>query len=199
VIDVSDEEAKTVPHIGLNKAIVSDDDFVFHKSSVRFEALSGQQTDIEVPLVAKLKDGELAVVLQWTQGSKVNGEKVELHDLDLHVEFQPADTVKCTVDSTFRQCNGVKLTTDRFYSEDSIKHVQAAKFDRIGDFNYMVYASRTKNMVAKTAEKSKNVQIEATLSVFSPHHKEAVYEVSLPFYNADIMERYWIGFCLRGG
>ena len=44
MIDVSDEEAKTVPHIGLNKAIVSDDDFVFHKSSVRFEALSGSWT-----------------------------------------------------------------------------------------------------------------------------------------------------------
>ena len=68
----------------------------------------------------------------------------------------------------------------------------------MGDFNYMVYASRTKNLIAKNA-KSKDVQIQATLSIFSPHHKGAVYEVSLPTYNADVMERYWIGFCLRGG
>ena len=87
VIDVSDEEAKTVPHIGLNRAAVEDEDAVFHKSAVRFEALGGLQTDIEIPLVARLKDGELAVVLQWTQGSKVQGDKVAVHDLDLHVEF----------------------------------------------------------------------------------------------------------------
>jgi hypothetical protein len=38
-------------------------------------------------MVAKLKDGELAVVLTWNQGSKIVGNNVELQDLDLHVEF----------------------------------------------------------------------------------------------------------------
>ena len=80
----------------------------------------------------------------------------------------------------------------------AVSHIQAAKFDYLGDFDYMVYASRSKTSEAKTAA-SKNVQIEATLSIFAPRHKQAVYEVSLPFYNADIQEKYWIGFCLRGG
>jgi hypothetical protein len=80
-------------------------------------------TDLEIPLVAKLRDGELAVVLTWTQGSKINGESVELQDLDLSVEFQAGDTVLCTVDSTMRQCNGVKLVTDKLYSDGSIKNI----------------------------------------------------------------------------
>jgi hypothetical protein len=43
------------------------------------------------------------------------------------------------------------------------------KFDQIGDFQYMVYASRSKTSTKK-AQTSKNNQIEATLQVFSPHH-----------------------------
>ena len=41
-------------------------------------------------------------MLTWTEGSEVKGDNVELHNLDLHVEFEPSDTVKCTVDSTMR-------------------------------------------------------------------------------------------------
>lgn len=43
------------------------------------------------------------------------------------------------------------------------------------------------------------MQIEATLQVFSPHHSSAVYEVHMPFYAADLDEKFWVGFCLRGG
>jgi hypothetical protein len=32
---------------------------------------------IEIPLVTKLKDGELAVVLSWQQGSSQNGNEIE--------------------------------------------------------------------------------------------------------------------------
>jgi hypothetical protein len=62
----------------------------------------------------------------------------------------------------------------------------------------MVYASRNKKTQHKL-QTSKNNQIEATLQVFSPHHSSAVYEVNMPFYTADVNEKYWIGFCLRGG
>jgi hypothetical protein len=55
--------------------------------------LHGQPSAIEIPLVGNLLDGELAVVLMWTQGSKVNGKNVEMQNLDLHVEYQAADTV----------------------------------------------------------------------------------------------------------
>ena len=42
-----------------------------------------------------------------------------------------------------RQCNGVRLTTDRIYSEERLLTVQASKFDFIGDFSYLVFASRS--------------------------------------------------------
>jgi hypothetical protein len=185
----------------MNSALVKEDDlnYDFHDAKRNFLALNGaQSTEIEIPLVAALKDGELAVVLTWHEGSKISGNNVEVQALDLHVEFQPTETIKCTVDRFSRDCNGVKLTADQYYSMGAVSHIQAAKLDYLGDFDYMVYASRSKVVEAKTAA-SKNIQIEAILQVFSPHHKQAVYEVSLPFYNADVQEKYWIGFCLRGG
>ena len=48
---------------------------------------------VDVPLIGQLNDGELAVVLTWTQGSQVLDRQVELQDLDLHIEFQPSDTI----------------------------------------------------------------------------------------------------------
>jgi len=102
------------------------------------------------------------VVLTWHDGSKVVGNNVELQGLDLHVEFQPTDTIKCTVDRFRRDCNGVKLSSDQYYSMGAVSHIQAAKFDQIGDFDYMVYASRTKTTETKSAT-SRNIQIEATL------------------------------------
>lgn len=77
--------------------------------------LPGQNTKIEIPLVSKLKEGELAVVLTWTQGANVlSNHNVNLQNLDLHVEFQPSDSVICRVDYLMRQCNGVQLTGDNY-------------------------------------------------------------------------------------
>jgi len=71
-----------------------------------------------------------------------------MQNMDLHVQFQAAEDVLCTVDHTMRQCNGVRLTADRASSGGKLTSVQAAKFDYIGDFNYLVYASRNKNNLA---------------------------------------------------
>lgn len=76
----------------------------------QFFALPGFSNQIEIPLVSKLKDGELAVVLTWMQGTYVSGGEVEVENLDLHVEFQPSESSLCNVDFSQRQCNGVKLT-----------------------------------------------------------------------------------------
>jgi hypothetical protein len=35
--------------------------------------------------------------------------------------------------------------------------------------------------------------------VFAPEHTGPVYEMELPFYDPDLQEPFWIGFCLRGG
>lgn len=162
VVEISEEDSKAVPRIGSNLAHVSDGTDAFYPSQRQFFDFEGQPTDIEIPLVAKLKEGQLAVVLTWTEGSQVTGDYVELHNLDLHVEFQPSETVKCQVDLTMRQCNGVKLVTDRHSSQDAVKSIQAVKFDQIGDFQYMVYASRSKKTLRK-GPSSKNNQIEATI------------------------------------
>ena len=61
----------------------------------KFFALPGFSNQIEVPLVTKLKEGELAVVLTWMQGSYVNGINGDIENRDLHVEFQPSDTSLC--------------------------------------------------------------------------------------------------------
>jgi hypothetical protein len=53
----------------------------------KFFALPGFSNQIEIPLVTRLKEGELAIVLTWMQGTYVNGNQVETEDLDLHVEF----------------------------------------------------------------------------------------------------------------
>ena len=115
MIEISDQESKTIPKIGMNSAFVKDDDlnYDFHDAKRNFLALSGaQNTEVEIPMVAALKDGELAVVLTWHEGSKIIGTNVEVQALDLHVEFQPAETIKCTVDRFRRDCNGVKLSAD---------------------------------------------------------------------------------------
>lgn len=104
----------------------------------------------------------------------------------------------CTVDYTMRQCNGVELTTDKISSDGKITQIQAAKFNKVGDFNYMVYASRNKE-VDKGNKGAKNTELLATLQIYSPRHKGPVYEVYLPFYTSSHKEDFWIGFCLRGG
>lgn len=37
------------------------------------------------------------------------------------------------------------------------------------------------------------------MQIYSPHHDGPVYEVNLPFYQANVREQYWIGFCFKGG
>ena len=39
----------------------------------------------------------------------------------------------------------------------------------------------------------------AHMQVYSPEHEGPIYEVNLPFYQADVREQYWIGFCFKGG
>jgi hypothetical protein len=136
-------DSPSVPILGESIVKVSTDENVFLKSQRRFFNLPGQASKIEIPLVSKLLDGELAVVLTWTQGAKVHGSQAELQNLDLHVEFKVSDTVICNVDYTERQCNGVKMTADSFITDNKMSTVQAIKFDKLGDFEYMVYASRS--------------------------------------------------------
>lgn len=76
--------------------------------------------------------------------------------------------------------------------------MQAVKFDKIGDFDYMVYSKRNINKSPSTG-KERNQQVLAHMQVYSPEHSGPVYEVNLPFYQADVREQYWIGFCFKGG
>jgi len=145
IIELGDSVSKTVPKIGENIATVTEEDGDFMLATRKFFNLPGQPSVIDLPLLAPLEDGELAVVMTWTQGASVAGTSVELQDLDLHVEFQPTDSILCNVDFTMRSCNGVTLTTDKLSTNGKITTIQVAKFDKIGDFDYMVYAERSIN------------------------------------------------------
>lgn len=68
----------------------------------------------------------------------------------------------------------MQLTADNLWFDGDIKNVEAAKLSRVGDFNYMVYTKRTKQIIPKNVN-SRNSPIEATLSIYSPHHKDPVY------------------------
>ena len=63
----------------------------------------------------------------------------------------------------------------------------------------MVYASRSLQIVENGDNMIKDMALEASLMIYSPRHSQPVYKVELPFYNAEVREKYWIGFCLRGG
>jgi len=161
-ITLGSQDSKTIPHIGENTISVSSDEDAFVDSKRNFFTLPGMDTNIEVPLVSKLQDGELAVVLSWTQGSTVSGSSAIQNNLDLHIEFQTSPSVLCQIDFTGRQCGGVKLTTDSISTDGKFTQIQAAKFDHVGDFNYMVYASRSTKSVSNT-QSMRNAQIQATL------------------------------------
>ena len=198
LVTLGAQDAKTIPHVGENYIKVSSDQDAFVDSERRFFTLPGMDTNVEVPLVSKLQDGELAVVLTWTQGATISGNNAILNNLDLHIEFQTSSSVLCQIDFAQRQCSGVKLTTDSAITDGKITQIQAAKFDKIGDFNYMVYASRSQKSVVNAAS-LKNAQIQASLQIFAPRHSGPVYEVDMPFFNQDQKESFWVGFCLRGG
>lgn len=55
------------------------------------------------------------------------------------------------------------MTADSFSTDNRVSTIQAIKFDKLGDFNYMVYASRSLQTVDKTENNQKNSALEATL------------------------------------
>ena len=62
----------------------------------------------------------------------------------------------------------------------------------------MVYTRRAiKNITSSSNEK--DVALQATIQVFAPEHQGPVYEMELPFYDPELQEPFWVGFCLRGG
>jgi hypothetical protein len=71
-------DTPAVPILGESIVKVSTDENAFIQSKRKFFNLPGQPANIEIPLVSKLLDGELAVVLTWTQGAKVHGNQADL-------------------------------------------------------------------------------------------------------------------------
>ena len=82
-------------------------------------------------------------MLTTNAGKRLANGQAEIEDLDLRVDYQTSESILCKVDFATRQCSGVKLTADPLLDDEHFSDVQAIKFDRIGDFNYMVYAERT--------------------------------------------------------
>jgi len=56
-----------------------------------------------------------------------------------------------------------KKNADSFSTDNRVSTIQAIKFDKLGDFNYMVYASRSLQTVETTDNNIKNSALRATL------------------------------------
>jgi len=68
-----------------------------------------------------------------------------------------------------RQCNGVRLTADNAITEGKLVSTQAAKFDFVGDFNYLIYASRNKFNLT-TAKNVNSKELVGNLKIYAPRH-----------------------------
>ena len=66
----------------------------------------------------------------------------------------------------------------------------------MGDFDYLVYASRNKYNLT-TTNTINTRSLVANIKIFSPRHTEAIYEVDMPFYNGQLKGKYWVAFCLN--
>jgi len=58
---------------------------MFIDSIREFYNVQNKLNYVEIPLVGQLRDGELAVVLTWNEGTKISGKQLTLLNLDLHV------------------------------------------------------------------------------------------------------------------
>lgn len=62
----------------------------------------------------------------------------------------------------------------------------------------MIFASKKES--TRAARENESIQpIEARMQLYSPRHDEVLYETTMPFFNDDQDERFWVGFCFRGG
>ena len=100
-----------------------------------------------IPLVPELEDGELALVLTWGYSPR---------DLDLHVEFVASQTLLCKTDFTMKSCGGVKYMQDSV--EGGHKGADVIKFEKIGDFQYLVYISLFSHKSSPNANVTSNDQ-----------------------------------------
>jgi len=53
------------------------------------------------------------------------------------------------------------MTADSFSTDNRVSTIQAIKFDKLGDFEYMVYASRSLQVVENTDNLIKDMALEA--------------------------------------
>ena len=108
----------------------------YHRNFERFYILKDAGNIKGIPMVPRLEDGQIALVLTWGNAF-AEGER----DLDINVEFVASDTVICSVDFTNRRCGGVSYLTDTV-DLSSGSNSDVIKFDSLNaDFQYLVYVS----------------------------------------------------------
>jgi len=184
-----------VPRVGENLIHIASVDGLWHQAERTFYALPVQPTLVEIPLISKLKNGELALVLEWQQGTSVNGQDIRQHNLDLHVEFKPSEDVLCTVDTATRQCNGAKLTADSQITNGVLTSIQAVKLSKVGNFDYLIWASQNKFNLT-TINETRKKTLFGSLKVYAPHHSEPIFSVNLPLFTNE--DQKWAGICFKG-
>jgi hypothetical protein len=83
----------------------------------------------------------LALVLSW--------EKQSIRDLDIHVEFIASPNIKCKSDFSERNCGGVRQIID--VTNGAEKGADVVKFEKVGNFQYLVYVSLFKHRASPKA------------------------------------------------
>ena len=78
------------------------------------------------PMVPKLSEGQIALVLTW-------GQK-EVQDLDLHVKFEAQSDILCYCDFLMRECAGLKYLSDTQYGAS--QGSDTILFDKVGAYHY---------------------------------------------------------------
>lgn len=101
----------------------------------KFYALSQLEKLRSFPMVPYLEEGQLGLVLTWGNFAP--------RDLDIHVEFIAAQDILCEVDYSMRACGGVRYMSDTIQGGN--RGADAVKFEKVGDYQYLVYVSLFKH------------------------------------------------------
>lgn len=73
-------------------------------------------------------------------------------DLDIHVEFIASSEIVCNVDFSMRSCGGVRYMSDTIQGGDH--GADSIKFEKVGDYQYLVYVSFFKHRASPKASNS---------------------------------------------
>jgi hypothetical protein len=117
----------------------------------------------------------------------------------MHVEFVASRDIYCKVDFSMRACGGVRYMSDTIQGGDH--GADAIKFERVGDYQYLVYVSIFKHRASPKAANTTEAALsesQSQLKLFAPKIGWPVQVFEIPSVPANSGLNYWSVFCLNG-